>query len=178
MKEKLYKKIGKRYVEVSIVERFEFDMGDGIWIVQNKPGCKSISSLVWRVGDLKRPVDIVTYAGLLTLEDKLASYLTKLGDENSDEFKEAKELKGSWINGPIKYYNISANDLVNLFIRKISTHLEQGEIVTWESIVYKFREDSKLYEKPGFEEAVRILNMFVEWLNTNNVKFRQDNNIG
>jgi len=51
--DKLYKKVGRKYVEISMPERF--DMQDGVWLVQSAPGWKSMSSLYWKVGDLKRP---------------------------------------------------------------------------------------------------------------------------
>lgn len=174
--EKLYKKVGRRYVEVSMSERF--DMQDGVWLVQNKPNSKSMSSLYWKVGDLKRPVDIVTHAGLQTLEDDLAQYLIALSDNKSKEFIEAKEICGAWLTQPVGYYNISASQLVSLFIRRISTYLEEGENVHWDNLQFKFRDEFQLHEKPEFENGVKVLYMFTEWLKKNNVKFRQNNNIG
>jgi hypothetical protein len=96
------------------------DLSDGIWLVQNKPGSKSTTSLIWKVGDLKRPVDIVTHASLHAVADNLVSYLMKLGDVDSDEFKEAVEIMGGYIRGPIHFTNISAHDIVSLLIRQIA----------------------------------------------------------
>jgi len=174
--DKLYRKEGRRYVEVSMPERF--DMQDGIWLVSSKPGVKSMSSLYWKVGDLKRPVDIITHAGLQTLENDLAIYLMQLGDENSPEFKEAKEISSGWVNKPVGYYNISASQLVSLFIRRMATYLEEGETMHWDSLQMKFRSETELHTKPEFEEGVKVLYKFTEWLKKNNIKFRQNNNIG
>lgn len=174
--EKLYKKIGKRYIEVSMPERF--DMQDGIWLVQTKPGSKSMSSLYWKVGDLKRPTDIVTHAGLQAMEDDLAQYMLRLGEVNSKEFIEAKEICGAWLTQPISYYNISAGQLVSLFIRRMAIHLEEGETMHWDSLQHKFRSETQLHNNPEFEEGVKILYMFTEWLKKDNIKFRQNNNIG
>lgn len=174
--EKLYKKVGKRYVEVPMPERY--DMQDGIWLVQNQPHSKSMSSLYWKVGDLKRPADIVTHAGLQTLENDLANYLMALGDIKSSEFIEAKEISGGWLKSAVGYYNISASQLVSLFIRRIATYLEEGEEVHWDSLQHKFRSETQLHTKPEFEQGVKVLYMFTDWLKKNNVKFRKDNNIG
>ena len=96
------------------------DLSDGIWLVQNKPGSKSTTSLIWKVGDLKRPVDIVTHASLQAVADNLISYLMKLSDDQSDEFKEAVEIMGGYIRGPIHFTNISASGIVSLLIRQIA----------------------------------------------------------
>ena len=96
------------------------DLSDGIWLVQNKPGSKSTTSLIWKVGDLKRPVDIVTHASLQAVADNLVSYLMKLGDIDSDEYKEAVEIMGGYIRGPIHFSNVSASDIVSLLIRQIA----------------------------------------------------------
>jgi hypothetical protein len=174
--EKLYKKVGRRYVEVTMPERY--DMTDGIWLIQNKPHSRSISSLYWKVGDIKRPADIVTHASLQTLEDDLSRYLLNLKDERSVEFKEAKELSGGYIKDAIGFYNVSASQLVSLLLRRIATHLEEGENVNWDKFQFKFREETRLHEKPEFEQGVKVLYLFTEWLEKNNIKFRQNNNIG
>jgi hypothetical protein len=174
--DKLYRKEGRRYVEVSMPERF--DMQDGVWLVQSKPYSKSMASLYWKVGDLKRPVDIVTHAGLQTLEDDLAQYMLRLGEANSKEFLDAKEVCGSWLTQPVGYYNISASQLVSLFIRRMATYLEEGETMHWDTLQHKFRRETQLHTKPEFEEGVKVLYMFTEWLKKNNIKFRQNNNIG
>ena len=101
------------------------DLTDGIWLVQNMPNVKSKTSLIWRVGDLKRPVDVVTHASLQTMTDDLASYLSRLGDPESNEFKEANEICSHQLGSGIRYYNVSASDLCSLFIREISKKLEK-----------------------------------------------------
>lgn len=174
--EKLYKKIGNRYVEVSMPEKY--DMTDGIWLVQNNPNSKSISSLYWKIGDLKRPADIVTHASLQSLENELSTYLIRLGEKNSKEFIEAKELNEGWLKEPVGYYNISASQLVSLFIRKLATYLEDGEIIHWDMLQHKFRRETSIHTKPEFEDGVKVLYQFTEWLKNNNIKFRQNNNIG
>lgn len=121
--EKMYRKLPSgryEYIGYSGVP----DMSDGIWLVQTKPHSKSITSLVWKVGDLKRPVDIVTHASLQTMTDKLSGYLMKLGDDQSDEYKDAVELMGGYIRGPIHFANISASDIVSLLIRQIAIKYE------------------------------------------------------
>ena len=74
--EKLYRKNSKGRYE-SIGYNSIPDLSDGIWLVQSSPSSRSVSSLVWKVGDLKRPVDIVTHASLQAVADDLVSYLMK-----------------------------------------------------------------------------------------------------
>jgi len=172
--EKLYKKIGKRYKECGYNTP---DISDGIWLVQSKPHSKSQQSLLWKVGDLKRPVDVVTHCAIQSVEEDLANYLMRLGDETSSEFKEAKEYAGSWLLNPIRFYNISASLLVTLLLRKLSTHLEEGENISWDDFQFKFREavGVDVLQKMSPIEA---LYAFTKWLKDNNVKFRQNKNIG
>ena len=117
--EKMYRKLPSgryEYIGYSGVP----DMSDGIWLVQTNPHSRSVSSLIWKVGDLKRPVDIVTHASLQTMSDDLVSYLMKLGDIDSNEYKEAVDIMGGYIRGPVHYANISAHDIVSLLIRQIA----------------------------------------------------------
>lgn len=96
------------------------DLSDGIWLVKSDQSSRSTTSLIWKVGDLKRPVDIVTHASLQAVADNLVSYLMKLSDVESDEYKEAIDIMGGYIRGPIHFTNISASDIVSLLIRQIA----------------------------------------------------------
>lgn len=121
--EKMYRKLPSgryEYIGYSGIP----DLSDGIWLIQNKPGSKSTSSLVWKVGDLKRPVDIVTHASLQAMSDDLTRYIMKLSDIQSDEYKEAIDIMGGYIRGPIHFSNISASDIVSLLIRQIAIEHE------------------------------------------------------
>lgn len=117
--EKMYRKLPSgryEYIGYSSIP----DISDGIWLVQSNSHRRSVSSLIWKVGDLKRPVDIVTHASLQAVADNLVSYLMKLSDVESDEYKEAVEIMGGYIRGPIHFTNISASDIVSLLIRQIA----------------------------------------------------------
>lgn len=96
------------------------DLSDGIWLVQHNKSSRSKTSLIWKVGDLKRPVDIVTHASLQAISDDLTRYIMKLSDDQSDEYKEAVDIMGGYIRGPIHFSNISAHDIVSLLIRQIA----------------------------------------------------------
>jgi hypothetical protein len=98
---------------------------DGIWLIQTKPSSRSISSLVWKVGDLKRIVDVTTHAALQSYEDNLTNYLVKLTDVNSQEYKDAVIQLGSWIKQPIDFTGISPRDLSILILRQIAINIEQ-----------------------------------------------------
>jgi hypothetical protein len=121
--ETLYrKKPNGRYEEASI--GYQNEISDGIWLVQTKPGRKSYTSLLWKVGDLKRVTDVTTHAALQGFEHELTQYLMNLGDIESEDYKQAKEIMSGYILGPINYTNISASDLCTLFLRKIAIKIE------------------------------------------------------
>ena len=121
--ETLYrKKKNGRYEEVI---GYTDTLSDGIWLVQTKPYSRSLTSLVWKVGDTKRLTDVTTHAALQSYEDDLTDYLIKLTDANSDEYKSAVEQMAGWIKGPIGYSNISARDLCILFLRQIAINIEE-----------------------------------------------------
>jgi hypothetical protein len=124
--ETLYRKKGNgRYEKVM---GYTETLPDGIWLVQNKSSSRSVSSLLWKVGDLKRIADVTTHAALQSYEDDLTNYLMKLTDSNSEEYKEAVEIRGDgWITGPIGYSNISARDLCILLLRQIAINIERDE---------------------------------------------------
>jgi hypothetical protein len=123
--EKLYrKKSNGRYQEVI---GYTDTLSDGIWLVQTKPSSRSMSSLVWKVGDLKRIADVTTHVALQSYEDDLCDYLMKLTDANSEEYKDAVNQMGGWIKGPIGYSNISARDLCILFLRHIAINIEKDK---------------------------------------------------
>ncbi len=172
--EKIYRKIGKRYVECGYNIP---DISDGIWLVRTNEHSKGQQSLVWKVGDLKRPVDVVTHAALQSVESDLASYLGSLTDENTPEYKEAKEMYGGWLRGAIGYYNISASELVSLLLRRLAIHLEDGENLSWDTLQHKFREDVGT-DTVQLMNPIEALYAFTSWLKSNNIKFRQGKNIG
>ena len=124
--EKLYRKNSNgRYQKVI---GYANTLPDGIWLVQTKPHSRSMSSLVWKVGDLKRIADITTHASLQSYEDDLTNYLMKITDSSSEEYTSAVEQIGSgWIKGPIGYSNISARDLCILFLRQIAINIENED---------------------------------------------------
>jgi hypothetical protein len=101
------------------------ELSDGLWLVQNKPSSRSITSLFWKVGDLKKLSDVTTHAVLISLENELSDYLLKLTDENSEEFIEAKKISGGYLINPISYTNISASDLCGFFLRKLAIKIEE-----------------------------------------------------
>lgn len=123
--EELYrKKSNGRYQKVI---SYKDNLSDGIWLVQTTPNSRSISSLIWKVGDLKRIADVTTHAALQSYEDDLTGYLIKLTDSNSEEYKEAVEQMGGWIKGHIGYSGISARDLCILFLKQLAIKVENED---------------------------------------------------
>lgn len=172
----VYRKVGRKYVSCGYNNIPE--LSDGIWLIKSHDGGGSQTSVFWRVGDMKRPVDIVTHAALQSISDDLSQYLVKLGDVNSKEYLEAKEIIGGRINGGIQYSNASASEVASLFLRRIAIHLEDGVNMSWDSLQLNFREESQLHTKQEFNDGVKVLYQFTEWLNKNGIKFRNGNNIG
>ena len=120
--EKLYRKRSNgRYESIGFND--VPDLTDGIWLVQSKPGWKSSSNLIFRIGDVKGLVDITTHAALQAMSNDLALYVSKLQDESSDEYLDAKELLGTWIKGPISISGIASADLSSLLLRRIAFNL-------------------------------------------------------
>jgi hypothetical protein len=165
--QKLFRKNSKgRYEECGY--EIGTEISDGIWMVQNKANSKSTTSLVWKVGDLKRPVDVVTIAALESFNDDLTKYLMKLTEEGSDEFKEAKELLGGYIYGAVGYHNISASDLCSLFLRRIAMECEETTVPkSWNSLFFEFRKNNNITS-----EEVKFLYKLEDWLKSKNYKIK------
>lgn len=165
--QKLYRKNSKgRYEECGYDVRH--DMQDGIWMVQSKPYSKSTTSLVWKVGDLKRPVDVVTIAALESFTDDLTQYLMKLTEEGSEELKEAKKRLGGYLYGAVGYQNISASDLCSLFLRRIAMECEETKVPrSWNQLFYEFRKALNCSS-----EEVALLYKLEDWLKEKNYKIK------
>lgn len=165
--EKLFRRNSKgRYEECGYDVRH--DMQDGIWMVQSKPNSKSTTSLVWKVGDLKRPVDVVTIAALESFTDDLTQYLMKLAEEGSEELKEAKKILGGYMYGAVGYQNISANDLCSLFLRRIAMECEETKVPkSWNAILYEFRKSLNCTS-----EEISFLYKLEDWLKSKNYKVK------
>ena len=121
--EELYRK--KKNGRYQKVVGYSDTLQDGIWLVQTKPSSTRISSLIWKVGDLKRIADVTTHAALQSFDDNLTEYLLRLTDVNSEEYKDAVLQLGSWIKDPIEFTGISPNDLSILILRQIAINIEQ-----------------------------------------------------
>jgi hypothetical protein len=162
-----YRKNSKGRYEVCGYETGS-EISEGIWMVQSKPSSKSTTSLVWKVGDLKRPVDVVTITTLESFTGDLTQYLMKLTEEGSDELKEAKELLGGYIYGAVGYHNISASDLCSLFLRRIAMECEETKVPkSWNSLFYEFRK-----AKDCNSEEITFLYKLEDWLKEKNYRIK------
>lgn len=122
--EELYRK--KKNGRYQKVVGYSDTLQDGIWLVQTKPSSTRISSLMWKVGYLKRIADVTTHAALQSFDDNLTEYLLRLTDVNSEEYKDAVLQLGSWLKDPIEFTGISPNDLSILILRQIAINIEQN----------------------------------------------------
>jgi hypothetical protein len=121
--EKLYRK--KDNGKYECVGYDSADINDGIWLVQTNPSSKSVTSLVWRVGDIKRPADIVTHASLQAFENDISKYLRNLQDETTNDYQEAKKILGGYLQGKVGIIGISTPDLSSLILRQIAIKIEE-----------------------------------------------------
>lgn len=162
-----YRKNSKGRYEVCGYETGS-EISEGIWMVQSKPSSKSTTSLVWKVGDLKRPADVVTIAALESFNDDLTRYLMKLTEEGSEELKEARKLLGGYMYGAVSYHNISASDLCSLFLRRIAMECEETKVPkSWDSLFYEFRK-----AKDCTSEEITFLYKLEGWLKEKNYKIK------
>ena len=165
--EKLYKLENGKYVEAGYGPA---DLTEGIWLIQNNPHSKSMTSMVWKVGELKRPVDILTHASIQSMADDICKYIIALNDVKTDEWKDAKAQLGGWLNDSIGLYNISPSDYATLILRRIAQHVERGEKMNWPKLIHEFRdhiaETSEDLAKELFNtnDDTRILWKFIDWL--------------
>lgn len=169
--EEVYKKVGNRYVFAGYNGP---DISEGIWLVQKRNSSKTQTNLLWKLGDLKRPVDVMTQAALASMADDIALYVVKLQDENSEEYKAAKKMLGSWMRGPIVFGNCSAYDIAHLILRRIAEEVETAEMIDWHTVMMSYREDVFDHvSQQEYDETVKGLWKFTDWLTKNGYELKQ-----
>jgi hypothetical protein len=94
--------------------------------VRSSPSRLSKESLVWKVGDLKRPVDVTTQAAIFSMSDKITEYVLRLTEEGSEEDLEAKKFMGGYYRGALGIQNCSIHDLVSLILKSIANEVENS----------------------------------------------------
>ena len=124
--EKLYKKEvlpsgAVRYRETSYYSHG--DLCDGLWMIQKHNFGRSQKSLLWKIGDIPE-ADMRTHAMLQKFDDRLSSFIMQLRDENSDSYKEVKEITGRTY-GPLGIYNWSAGDVATVILRELAKYIQE-----------------------------------------------------
>lgn len=107
-----YIKKGKRYIPVGV--NGAPDLHNGVWLVETRPGRRSMTNLVYKLSDLPAPVDVQKFVSYILYEDKLTMFLS--------EFFEDGNQNGSSLTGgkaDAKLYNVSVRD----FATQIMKHL-------------------------------------------------------
>lgn len=168
--EELYRKLPNgRYEKVGL--GFNETLSDGIWLVQSNKYSRSITSLLWKLGDLKKISDITTYSGLFANEHKLVDYLLKLRDENSDEYKEAKSILGGYLIGSITFNNISLHDIISLILRKLGQELDKNDEIDLYKLSHEFR---KNYSPINLTDSkISFLNEFINFVESKNITIKK-----
>ncbi len=116
--EQYFIKQGRKYVPAGVDYP---NLHDGIWLVTKNT--KRACNLVYYIGDLEKPANLQNHAFLQSFSDDLGMYIQKIQDNQSNEFKDAKNTLGGWIQEQIKISGISSNDLATLLMRFLSEKL-------------------------------------------------------
>lgn len=143
------------------------DLTEGIWMVQDHVNGKSTSSLIWKVGDLKRPADITTHVAFQSIFDEIVRYVVKLTEGTSEEFEKVKKELGGWIRGNegIGVYNISPSDFATIILRKIATYFEKSiKEPDFRQLLIKFRNEKLDYNSVEYDNQVKMLYSLAEYL--------------
>lgn len=117
--ETAYKKIGRKYVPCGIYHHEEF-LNNGLWLVQQNG--KRLTSMMWLVGDLKDPANVVNHASLQTLASDLAKYIGEIQTDGSQHNVEL--MKNFRITHSPRISGISTHDLANAILRHIAVLIE------------------------------------------------------
>lgn len=72
MKEQIYKKVGRKYIPVGYSDGWSGFPTEGIWLVQNKPGCKS-SECIIKIDELESMKPAINL--ILGYKDKIVDYV-------------------------------------------------------------------------------------------------------
>jgi len=113
--EKYYIKKGRRYIEAGYSMP---DISTGLYFHQKTDyGSRTTSINYWVGVNPAEPVDISALIAIMSKDDRLARYLSALQDENSEEYKKAKEDCGDFVKGPLTMYNWSSQDLAACILR-------------------------------------------------------------
>ena len=116
--EQVYRKIKGRYIPAGTNELY---LSDGLWLItQNR---KKMMNLTYYIGEVSKPVNLNNHAYLQQFNADLGMYIQNLKDENSDEYKEAKQQLGGWITGNINITGISSQDLGSLILKFLANKL-------------------------------------------------------
>lgn len=120
--EKLYKKVGKKYVEVGYNLP---DIPDGFYFSQKiKNGTRTTSVNYWLGSNPQEPVELQKLVQVMQHDDALASFLNQIQDKNSDEFKKLNNDCNHKLSEATQILNISTHDLSVAILRFIFKQLK------------------------------------------------------
>lgn len=123
--EQYYTKVGRRYVPAGYSIP---DMPEGLyWKQKTSHGSRTTSVMHWAGKNPPQPLDIQKLISIMSEDERLAKYIMALTDEDSDEYKKAKEDQGGYVNGPLKFYDWSAQDLATCILRFAFERIEDNK---------------------------------------------------
>lgn len=116
--EKVYRKLPSgRYEEIGYNAP---DMADGLYFRQTVPyGKRTTSIAYWHGTDPQEPVDIKLLTQIMSMDDEIGTYISRIQDPNSDEFQKLKDDSGGYLTEPPLIYNISPNGLAVAILRRV-----------------------------------------------------------
>jgi len=112
--EKLFRKLENgRYQSVGYSMP---EMYDGIWVVESNGSGKSVTNLAWKVGDIKRPVDVTTHVAIQSMEDVLIDELFHIQRNGIDG-----------VCDHVSIGNVSMSELATHILRALACEIEKQE---------------------------------------------------
>lgn len=100
------------------------DLTDGIWMVRTESHSKSMTSLVWKIGNIPK-ADLNLYASLQKYGDDLSRFILELNDVTSDAYKFYSETSMGWDENSIGFYGISSSELITAILRKLAMLIQE-----------------------------------------------------
>lgn len=119
MSEVFYKKNKNgRYKPLGVLVH-ENQLSDGVWLINSKPGCRSLSRINF-LGEAKKPVDVITRIAFENEKDQIVEDISKY----------FKEQKGN---------SFSFYDMAEVVITKIIKRIEFKEKTDWDKFIQRIK---------------------------------------
>ena len=89
----------------------------GLWLIQEVPGIKSHSNVLYKIGDIPR-ADALLHVNIQQYEDRLTHYMAQVMKEDSPEREEL-------IQNKIINQGFSISDITTILLRKLAILIQE-----------------------------------------------------